>query len=203
MRVTEGAAEPRVLVTDEALAKIQDAAENFPEPIAGIRLTLAGRGPAGFTHRLALVDEGDEPVDDLVQRIDEDLALFIEAENLDYLDGVTVHFDPADATANGFVFQNPNPLWHDDLAMRLQQLIDENINPGIASHGGYVTLLDLKDRVAYLEMGGGCQGCGLAAVTLTQGIEVAVREALPEIERIVDTTNHAGGENPYYAPQKK
>lgn len=201
--MSEGAAEPRVLVTDEALAKIQDAAENFPEPIAGIRLSLAGRGPDGFTHRLTLVDEGEEPAEDLVQRLDEDLALFVEAANLDYLDGVTVHFDPADPGANGFVFQNPNPLWLDDLAMRLQELIDQNINPGIAAHGGYVTLLDLKDRVAYLEMGGGCQGCGLAAVTLTQGIEVAVREALPEIERIVDTTDHAGGDNPYYAPQKK
>ncbi len=201
--MSKGAADPRVLVTDEALAKIQDAAENFPEPIAGIRLSLAGRGPDGFQHRLTMVDEGEEPAEDLVQRLDEDLALFVESANLDYLDGVTVHFDPTDERTNGFVFENPNPLWLDDLAMRLQELIDQSINPGIAAHGGYVTLLDLKDRVAYLEMGGGCQGCGLAAVTLTQGIEVAVREALPEIERIVDTTDHAGGENPYYAPEKK
>ena len=201
--MSKGAAESRVLVTDEALAKIQDAAENFPEPIAGIRLSLAGRGPDGFQHRLTMVDEGEEPAEDLVQRLDEDLALFVESANLDYLDGVTVHFDPTDERTNGFVFENPNPLWLDDLAMRLQELIDQSINPGIAAHGGYVTLLDLKDRVAYLEMGGGCQGCGLAAVTLTQGIEVAVREALPEIERIVDTTDHAGGENPYYAPEKK
>jgi Fe/S biogenesis protein NfuA len=203
MRVSDGAAEPRVLVTDEALAKIQDAAENFPEPIAGIRLSIAERGPDGFKHRLTLVDEGEEPADDLVQRLDEDLSLFVDSANLDYLDGVTIDFDPADSGANGFVFDNPNPLWIDDLATRLQELIDQSINPGLATHGGYVTLLDVKDRVAYLEMGGGCQGCGLAAVTLTQGIETAVREALPEIERIVDKTDHAGGDNPYYAPEKK
>ncbi len=127
----------------------------------------------------------------------------METANLDYLDGVTVHFDPADARANGFVFDNPNPLWHDDLAMQLQQLLDTQVNPGIAAHGGYITLLDFRERVAYVQMGGGCQGCGLAAVTLSQGIETAVREAIPEIERIVDTTDHASGENPYYAPQKK
>ena len=201
--MSESLTEVRVLVTDEALAKIQDAAANFPEPIAGIRLSLAGRGPDGFQHRLTMVDVGDEPAEDLSQRLDDELALFVEAGNLDYLDGVTVDFDPTDSSANGFVFKNPNPLWNDDLAIRLQQLIDESINPGIAAHGGYVTLIDLKDRVAYLEMGGGCQGCGLASVTLTQGIETAVREAIPEIERIVDTTDHAAGENPYQAPEKK
>ncbi len=201
--MSESLTEVRVLVTDEALAKLQDAAENFPEPIAGIRLSLAGRGPDGFQHRLTMVDVGDEPAEDLSQRLDDELALFVEVGNLDYLDGVTVHFDPTDSSANGFVFKNPNPLWHDDLAIRLQQLIDRNINPGIAAHGGYVTLIDFKDRVAYLEMGGGCQGCGLASVTLTQGIETAVREAIPEIERIVDTTDHASGKNPYQAPEKK
>ena len=196
-------ATPSVLVTDEALARLRDAARGFPEPIAGIQLSLVGRGPEGFTHRLTLVDEGEEPEQDLALPLADGLTLFVEAGNLDYLDGVTVHFDPADSRANGFVFHNPNPLWHDELAVRLQGLIDQSINPGIAAHGGYVTLLDFRDRVAYIEMGGGCQGCGLAAMTLTQGIEAAVREAIPEIERIVDTTNHADGENPYYAPQKK
>ncbi len=203
MRVSEGTAAPSVLVTDEALAKLQDAARSFPEPIAGIQISLVGRGPEGFTHRLALVDEGEEPAEDIAVPLDDGLTLFVEAANVDYLDGVTVHFDPTDPSSNGFVFHNPNPLWRDELAMELQQLIDQSINPGIAAHGGYVTLLDFRDRVAYIEMGGGCQGCGLAAVTLTQGIEAAVREALPEIERIIDTTNHEGGENPYYAPQKK
>ncbi len=199
----DGSAAPGVLVTDEALARLRDAAMGFPDPIAGIQLSLAGRGPEGFTHRLTLVDKGEEPPHDLALPLAGGLTLFVEAENLDYLDGVTVHFDPADPRANGFVFDNPNPLWHDELAMNLQDLIDRSINPGIAAHGGYVTLLDFRDRVAYIEMGGGCQGCGLAAMTLTQGIEAAVREVLPEIERIVDTTNHADGENPYYAPQKK
>lgn len=201
--MSEREAAPSVLVTDEARARLRDAAESFPEPIAGIQLSLAGRGPEGFTHRLTLVDEGEEPEHDAVLPLGDELRLFVEAQNADYLDGVTVHFDPADARANGFVFENPNPLWLDELAVQLQQLIDESINPGIAAHGGYVTLLDFRDRVAYIEMGGGCQGCGLAAVTLTQGIEAAVREVLPEIERIVDTTNHADGENPFYAPQKK
>jgi Fe-S cluster biogenesis protein NfuA len=69
-------------------------------------------------------------------------------------------------------------------------------------HGGYITLLDVKDDVAYVALGGGCQGCGMANVTLKQGIEALIREAVPEIHQVVDTTDHAGGTNPYYQPSK-
>ena len=69
-------------------------------------------------------------------------------------------------------------------------------------HGGNVTLIEVKDGRAYIEMGGGCQGCGMASVTLKQGIEVSVREAVPEIQEVIDVTDHAEGTNPYYQPTK-
>jgi Fe-S cluster biogenesis protein NfuA len=81
-------------------------------------------------------------------------------------------------------------------------VIDTKINPGVAMHGGYVTLLDVKDDIAYVALGGGCQGCGMANVTLKQGIEVIIREAVPEIHQVIDSTDHAGGTNPYYQPSK-
>ena len=76
-------------------------------------------------------------------------------------------------------------------------------DPGIASHGGYVDLVGVEGPVAYIQLGGGCQGCGLADVTLKQGIEVAVKEAVPEIEEVADATDHDAGTNPYFQPSKK
>ena len=87
--------------------------------------------------------------------------------------------------------------------MQIQRIFDEQINPQIAAHGGYVQLLDVQGSRAYIEMGGGCQGCGMASVTLKQGVEVAVKEQIPEIEELVDVTDHASGDNPYYQPSKK
>ncbi|MCZ6824222.1 MAG: NifU family protein [Gemmatimonadetes bacterium] len=78
-------------------------------------------------------------------------------------------------------------------------MIDERINPGIASHGGHVSLVEVRDNVVYLEMSGGCQGCGMAKVTLQQGIERTLREGVPEISGIVDVTDHAAGATPFYS----
>lgn len=89
-----------------------------------------------------------------------------------------------------------------DPKTKIQELIDYQINPAVAGHGGFIELLEFKDGTVYLKMGGGCQGCGMANVTLKQGIERMLREEIPEILRVVDTTDHAGGTNPYYQPSK-
>ena len=81
---------------------------------------------------------------------------------------------------------------------RIRQLLDERINPSIASHGGIAHLVSLQGSTAMLELGGGCQGCGLAAMTLRQGIERAILDAIPEVDEVVDVTDHALGENPFY-----
>lgn len=91
----------------------------------------------------------------------------------------------------------------DALKAKVQEIFDTQINPAVASHGGMVDLLDVKDNKIYLRMGGGCQGCGMANVTLRQGIEGAIRQALPQVDEILDVTDHGSGTNPYYAPAKK
>ena len=83
------------------------------------------------------------------------------------------------------------------------QVLEEQINPAIAAHGGRADLVAVEEDTAYLRLSGGCAGCGLAAVTLSQGIEVAIRESVPEIVNIVDVTDHASGTNPYYEAAKK
>jgi Fe/S biogenesis protein NfuA len=90
----------------------------------------------------------------------------------------------------------------DDLMTRVQELIDSTINPAVAGHGGFVQLVDVKDKKVYIQMGGGCQGCGAADVTLKAGIERLIKEELPEIEEVLDSTDHASGTNPYYTPDK-
>ncbi len=85
------------------------------------------------------------------------------------------------------------------IMVKLQNLFDVKVNPAIASHGGTAELVDVKDGSVYIRMGGGCQGCGMASMTLRQGIEKAIREEVPEIEDVLDVTDHGSGENPYYA----
>lgn len=90
-----------------------------------------------------------------------------------------------------------------DIREKVQRLLDEEINPAVASHGGYVELLGVHGNSVFIQLGGGCQGCGMADVTLKHGIEVRIRELIPEVGEILDTTDHAAGRNPYFAPSKK
>ena len=108
------------------------------------------------------------------------------------------------AAQGSFHIDNPNPawVWDDPLAQSVQDVLTDQINPAIAAHGGWVQLLDVKEDVAYIELGGGCVGCGLVDVTLQQGIEVAIKEAVPAIQAVVDRTDHASGTNPYYQASK-
>ncbi len=90
-----------------------------------------------------------------------------------------------------------------ELAQRVLAVLEEQINPAIASHGGRADLVAVEDSIAYLRLSGGCQGCGMASVTLSQGIEVAILDGVPEITEVVDVTDHASGANPYYEAAKK
>jgi Fe/S biogenesis protein NfuA len=90
----------------------------------------------------------------------------------------------------------------EELKTRVQELIDTMINPAVAGHGGFVELIDVQENRVYLQMGGGCQGCGAADITLKSGIERLIKEEIPEIAEVLDTTDHGSGQNPYYTPGK-
>jgi len=89
-----------------------------------------------------------------------------------------------------------------ELFVEVQNLLNEEINPMVASHGGFIEVSDVKENDLYLSMGGGCQGCGMASVTLRQGVEQLIRQKLPQIRNIFDTTDHAAGTDPYYSPER-
>jgi Fe/S biogenesis protein NfuA len=119
---------------------------------------------------------------------------------VDYIDGgilrgvfEVTHKKDTSQPSSGLDPSNPQ-------VKKIQDLLTREINPAIASHGGFAELLGVKDNQVYLRLAGGCQGCGMADVTLKQGIELRIKEEVPEIVDVIDQTNHAGGTNPYFQP---
>jgi Fe-S cluster biogenesis protein NfuA len=86
-----------------------------------------------------------------------------------------------------------------EIREKCEEILEAQINPAVASHGGSISIIDVKDAVAYVKLSGGCQGCASSAATLKQGVERSFREAVPELDDVLDTTDHAAGANPYYA----
>ena len=166
-----------------------------------LRFGVTGRGPGGFQYKLGFVSASEQTADDRVIEAGDGLRLLIDTKSAELVNGTTIDFVDG-PEGQGFRIDNPNPLWTDELSQSVQKVFDEEINPQVASHGGWVSLLEVKDDVAYIQLGGGCQGCGMVDVTLKQGIEVVLKERVPQIREIVDTTDHAGGNNPYYRPSK-
>lgn len=187
-------------VSDLAKQKILALLESEARKDLALRVAIQGHGPGGFRYDLRFVGQEEKQTEDTV--VDAGgFQVFIDSESAPNLTGATVDFTEG-LYESGFKIENPNSVWTDPRAKAVQQVIDTRINPGVAMHGGHVRLLDVKDDVAYIALGGGCQGCGMADVTLKQGIEVLIKEAVPEIRQVVDTTDHAGGTNPYYQPSK-
>ena len=96
----------------------------------------------------------------------------------------------------------PKPGLETPDGIAIRELLDQRINPSVAAHGGHIALVDVQDDTVYIRLEGGCQGCGMANVTLKQGVEVEIKRAVPSITQVLDTTDHAGGNNPYFQPGK-
>jgi Fe/S biogenesis protein NfuA len=199
-----------VEITDAARDKIlalRDG-EGIPDLHLGLRIT--GVGSQGFIYETAFLRSEEVATTDVVEDHG-GLPVAIAADSVDNLRGAVLDLS-GDGTGPGLVMRNPNVPTPSlsggelgDLELvgtpeeKVRTLLSERINPAIASHGGVAHLVSVDGSVAMLELGGGCQGCGLAAVTLRQGIERAILEAVPEIDEVVDVTDHSMGTNPFYA----
>lgn len=194
------------------------AEEKIAELIAGrdrkdlaVRVAIRGALPGGgYQTEFKFIGRDEANTDDLVQSL-ESFDFLFEPDVSEKIQGAKVDFDEGRYSA-GFNIEyplganlpegaKPGKQWDDPVAQKVQTVIDEYINPGVAGHGGWVALRDVKEDAAHVEMGGGCQGCGLAAVTLRQGVEQAILQAVPELNAVVDLTAHEHGENPYYAKE--
>jgi Fe/S biogenesis protein NfuA len=141
--------------------------------------------------------------EDIVQETGS-IKLVLDPATADDLDGARLGFEEGGfhlTPAPGKSLFPKTKDWNEPLADAVQAVIDQQLNPGLASHNGWVKLLEVKDDTAYIEMGGGCRGCMHSYMTLKSTIERAIQENVPQIEKVVDTTDHAGGTNPYYAPE--
>lgn len=192
--------QPTIQTTDYALTRIDQVRANRKQPDAGVRIAITGRTNGAFVYDLDLVLAGQEREGDMVIQGPQGIAFYAPLTTLPYLDGITLD---ADRLSGALKVINPNPLWADPLATSVQAFLDEDINPMVAGHGGHIDLLDVTEGVAYIHMGGACQGCGMADVTLGQGVRTSLLERFPEITDVVDSTNHAQGTNPYYQAAKK
>jgi len=196
-------------ITASAAAKIKELIDGRERDGLAVRVILRGRLPGGkFQTEFKFVDLDDLSETDLVQ--DTGLfKLYLDPSAAGSMQGAVVDYDESKYSSGFNIAYNSDNYfpagvkqardWTDPLAIAVQEVIDTHINPGVSAHGGWVLLLDVKDDHAHVEMGGGCQGCGAAAMTLRQGIETSIMEMVPGIKGIVDVTDHGEGENPYYA----
>ena len=112
------------------------------------------------------------------------------------------HFDSGKPVVDDGFEPDPESGLESEEGKAIQRLLDEHINPQVASHGGHIDLVDVRGDTAYIRMGGGCQGCGMANVTLKQGVAKAIQAQVPSITNVLDVTDHGGGANPYYQQGK-
>jgi Fe/S biogenesis protein NfuA len=192
-------------VTPEAIARILELREAEDEPAGlALRVEVTGTNGVEYAYDLAFDPLADADEADAVYR-QGDLPVVVPAGSIEQLSGATLDI-PAGG-GPGLVLRNPNrpdPLSGKHLeltgstAEKVQQLLAEQVNPALAAHGGFAELKGVEGTVVYVTMGGGCQGCAVSAMTLRDGIARSIREAIPEVTDVIDTTDHASGENPYY-----
>jgi Fe-S cluster biogenesis protein NfuA len=121
---------------------------------------------------------------------------------LSQVEGVLRHYVPEIKKVQDVMDAMPKPGLDTEEGRAIRRLLDERINPQVASHGGHIALVDVQDDTVYIRLEGGCQGCGMADVTLKQGVATEIQAVVPTINSVLDVTDHAGGTNPYYQPGK-
>lgn len=190
----------------ETIVQLRDQEPGDGEFALSVEVT-GFTGPQ-FTYELAFIALADKK-DGWVEERHDSLAVVFPEADVEKLDGASL-----DITDQGLAMNNPNSPAPPTISApagdltgplvdQVQQVITDQVNPAIASHGGGAELVSVDGTIAYLRLFGGCQGCGLAQVTLKQGIEKILLESIAELSQVVDVTDHASGDDPYYQSQKK
>ena len=190
-----------IVLSDEANKYILEKLDPKSTKSQGIEIIVDAKSDRKANYSINFVDSSNTALDKI--SIDyENFQIFVAKESVPYIEGTEIKINE-EKELTSF---NPNmsiTKISGTVEEQIHHVLDEEVNPMVASHGGVVSLLEVKDSSAYLEFGGGCQGCGMIDVTLKQGVEVMIKEQIPEIEAIYDVTDHAEGTNPYYQPSMK
>jgi Fe/S biogenesis protein NfuA len=199
---------PIITVTPNALAMVIDARSGEADA-ESLSLWLEASPAAGGKFRYDMWFEATAsaaPTATIVQL--DGVSLVVPSDSVPRLAGSTLDL----ATDGSGMVLNPNEPTapprpsavaegadlSSELAQQILQVIETQVNPSIASHGGYAQLVGAEGDTVWIRMGGGCQGCASSKLTLRQGIEVAIKQAVPAIANVVDVTDHQAGDNPYY-----
>ena len=194
-------------LSDVALSKILElrAAESDADEL-GLRIEITGTQGVDYTYDLSFEVVSEADASDIAYSLGKGLMLLVSDRDASRLNGASLGL-PANTAQPGLVLRNPNrPDLGPNAKLELQgsledkihEILTKRINPAIASHGGYAELVSVEGSNAVIRLAGGCQGCGMAGVTIAAGIEKTLRELLPEIEQVIDVTDHDSGTNPYY-----
>ncbi len=187
--------------TDRAREMVRTFMDQGEGELEALRIGVEG-SPVAPRFELTLVARSDRREDEREVDVG-DFAVLVAEESVDRLNGATVDFVER-VNESGFEVRAPGgpEATRSDptgpLADRVREVLDAQVNPSIAAHGGQINLVDVKSTEIYLEMTGGCQGCALSRMTLRQGVEKMLRQSVPELTAVHDVTDHAGGQNPYF-----
>lgn len=188
--------------TDRAQEMVRAFLDQSGGELHALRIQVNGGSPLAPSFELTLVTDTDRDPED-VAFDGGGFEVFVDPGSAERLDGASVDFVER-VNESGFEITpvaqgNGRSAPSGELADRVQTLLDQQVNPAIASHGGRIDLVDVKDTEVYMEMSGGCQGCAMSRMTLRQGVEKMIRQAIPEVTAIHDVTDHGAGENPYFS----
>jgi Fe/S biogenesis protein NfuA len=208
--------EPLLAITEKAQQKVLGFREGVPDSERqAMWVEVTGVKNGEWTYNISLKPLDGAGPDDSLQYAD-DLGVVVPEADIEKVSGATVDWSD-DLMSGGLLVVNPNKPdpsspaiggrppadLSGPVSQRVMQVLAEQINPAIAAHGGSAELVAVEEETAYVRLGGGCVGCGMAPVTLGQGIEVAIVEAVPEVRQVIDVTDHASGTNPYFETAKK
>jgi Fe/S biogenesis protein NfuA len=193
-----------ITITDDALAeliKLRDAEEDAAS--LGLRLEIVSGAGEEFKYDLSLDEFRKAAFTDEV-RTHGGMKVIIPAKDVELLQGAVLDY----ASSTGLVIRNPNKpaamvvegLVSDDaMSAEIEAVIAADVNPALASHGGFVTFVGHDNEgTAYLTMGGGCHGCSMSRMTMLEGVQTQLVEKVDGLERVRDLTDHTSGENPFY-----
>lgn len=195
-------------VSDDAMTTVLGIRDQEDDP-QGLALRVEITGPKGaeYAYDLSFEELSAAAPDDHVYLVG-GLSVMVPAATVERLRGAELDL-PRSGSQGGLVIRNPNrpdPLAGIDVELtgelpdKVNQLLEQAVNPALASHGGYATLVGVDDdNNVYVTMGGGCQGCAASAATLREGIQRSIKDAIPEVVEVIDATDHSAGENPFYS----
>jgi Fe/S biogenesis protein NfuA len=197
--------EPIIEITPAAVAKLLELRDAEPEADKlGLRLELASRPGEDFRYDLSFDEYLTAAFTDEV-RTHDGLKVIIPSRDQELLQGAVLDH----TETQGLVIRNPNrpapPVIEgltsdDELSAEIRAMVDNEVNPALAVHGGFVSYVGHDgEGTAYLTMGGGCHGCSMSRLTMLDGVQTMLSEAIEGVERVKDLTDHTTGENPYYS----